>query len=127
MAMPLSQLFATRIFPAQRGLETIGLSNITTNHRRSNSTESNKNHSVYNFKNNYFSNLSQADSEFINPASQSSEDGKIIHDIDIIAEKMIYNSSVLGPQGEEDLKRLHKIKIPLPTLYDAKYVFLREF
>ncbi|CAI2359622.1 unnamed protein product [Moneuplotes crassus] len=56
---------------------------------RNNSTEGYRNHSVYHFKNNYFSNLSQANSEFINPVSQRTEDGKIIHDVDIIAEKMI--------------------------------------
>lgn len=75
---------------------------------------------IYNFKNDYFTKLSDNNAGFIDKSSYMEEDGKIKHDIDTIAERFLQNSEILGEKGEQDLKRLKKTKIPLPSFYNSK-------
>lgn len=74
---------------------------------------------VYDFKNNYYSEYSKDMFEAGVQASMSAN-GLIHHDVDQVADKVIMNSEIMGRRGERALRKLKRMALPLPSVQQSR-------
>lgn len=75
---------------------------------------------VYDFKNNYYSEYSK---DIFEAEVQASMDvnGLIHHDVDLVADKVIMNSEIMGRRGQRALRKLKRMVLPIPSVQQTRY------